>query len=751
MAVGQGGIITTFTTPLTQTGSITPTQSPGFIGQADTLQAPAIAGATYQWFFNGTPLAGATSANLSLPSVQTANAGTYLVAMTAGSVVTEYTYQLTVNAFRSFSPNLVDASFINRGGFISSVVPLAGGKVLALNADSFTVNGHSQTGVERLNADGTVDGSFDVGAGVYGNSASLPQALVQPDGKVVLWGTFTTVNTTSRSGAVRLNGDGSIDSSFAPDPALFAEPDALVLLPTGEFWLISASGGSLTWRLLTSTGGLDAQFGSAPGQTPLGVPTTQNSGTVQSVYGTLDQTGGCWVVVSGNNLAAGDYLGDSQLYRFTAAGALDPAFNQARLFNTMAIQQLCPSGNGMMYAGVGLVATALSNGFVGRFNPDGSSDPTWPQRQLTGSIDNDGSVAALLPDGSAITFNATQLPNNLGAGYVLQHITATDQIDPNFGGILAGGLNARITQQLFPLGTNQILVCGSFGAVNGVPTADVARLTLDYEYPLTRLVNLSVLGQTGAQPLSLGFVVGGSGAKDMLLRASGPALAAFGVPNAVADPQLTLFQGATPLQSNDNWGDNGAGNAVAAVSLQVGAFAFPAGSKDAALVTALPAGDYSIQATAHGSSGAILAELYDSDAASASASTARLLNFSVLTTGGSGAQTLTAGFVIGGSNARRVLIRADGPALTGFGIADVLPDPALTLFSGSGSIQTNSGWSSGTASDPTLATSVGAFALPQNSLDSAVLAELPAGSYTAQVTSTSGDSGAVLLEVYELP
>src|SRR5258708_35909607 len=72
---------------------------------------------------------------------------------------------------------------------------------------------------------------------------------------------------------------------------------------------------------------------------------------------------------------------------------------------------------------------------------------------------------------------------------------------------------------------------------------------------LNRLVNLSTRTQagTGTGALIVGFVVGPGQSKQVLIRAVGPGLGAFGVAGTLADPKLDLFQGTTLIQSNDNW------------------------------------------------------------------------------------------------------------------------------------------------------------------------------------------------------
>jgi hypothetical protein len=117
----------------------------------------------------------------------------------------------------------------------------------------------------------------------------------------------------------------------------------------------------------------------------------------------------------------------------------------------------------------------------------------------------------------------------------------------------------------------------------------------------------------------------------------------------------------------------------------------------------------------------------------------------------SSTQTFIGGFVIEGTAPRTVLIRADGPVLSAYGVPSPLPDPVLTVYNSSGAvIATNSGWAtnSNPATISTAANQVGAFALPNSSPDSALLLTLLPGAYTAQITSAKGNSGTVLFEAY---
>jgi|CZKI01.1.fsa_nt_gi hypothetical protein len=120
---------------------------------------------------------------------------------------------------------------------------------------------------------------------------------------------------------------------------------------------------------------------------------------------------------------------------------------------------------------------------------------------------------------------------------------------------------------------------------------------------------------------------------------------------------------------------------------------------------------------------------------------------------GTGGNGLIAGFVIGGSTPKAVLIRASGPALIPFGVSGTLPDPELQVYSTeSASVlaASNTGWG-GDAQVATAAACVGAFSWGSSATpDSALLLTLSPGPYTANVTGARGDTGVALIEIYEV-
>jgi hypothetical protein len=240
----------------------------------------------------------------------------------------------------------------------------------------------------------------------------------------------------------------------------------------------------------------------------------------------------------------------------------------------------------------------------------------------------------------------------------------------------------------------------------------------------------------------------------VIARAVGPSLAPFGVTGFLADPKMEFYSGTTKVIEDDDWG--GGQDQISSFA-KIGAFPLTA-AQDATLFLTLaaPAGGNTVRVSGKGNAtGTVLAELYDNTPVAVfNPTTPRLLNLSVLKDVGPG---LTVGFIIGGTDTMRVLIRGIGPSLAAFGVGGPLADPKIELFNGqSQSIATNDNWGdAGALAAATIAsrfTQVGAFGLSSPaSKDAALFSTLVPGNYTVQVRSADATTGLVLVEVYEVP
>ena len=177
------------------------------------------------------------------------------------------------------------------------------------------------------------------------------------------------------------------------------------------------------------------------------------------------------------------------------------------------------------------------------------------------------------------------------------------------------GSNNRFTFAVLAGITYQI-VLGSSGNDTGLVSFDLAGpgAGAGGVVTTTRLINIATRAvvATGGN-LNPGFVIAGTGKKTVLVRAIGPGLANFGVPNTMADPRLVVFAGSTQIGTNDSWSANATeATALRAAFIATGAFALTDGSRDAALLLALDPGTYSALITgANGGGGDTIVEVYE--------------------------------------------------------------------------------------------------------------------------------------------
>lgn len=266
------------------------------------------------------------------------------------------------------------------------------------------------------------------------------------------------------------------------------------------------------------------------------------------------------------------------------------------------------------------------------------------------------------------------------------------------------------------------------------------------------LVNLSTGARAGSGSAVLvsGFVVGGTTPKSLLIRGVGPQLADFGVTNTLSQPSLRLFAGTTEIAHSLAWSAEPNAAAIATTAARIGAFALAPTGTDSAMLTTVEPGAYSVHlASADGTPGYGMVEIYDADADTA----ATLRNLSARAQVAAGDQRMISGFVVQGTASQTFLIRAIGPGLTSFGVTDAMADPQLTVYSGDTVVTTNDDWaaSGNAAQTESVATAVGAFALDPNSHDAAVTVSLSPGAHTVHVADATHAGGTLLIEIYAVP
>ena len=263
--------------------------------------------------------------------------------------------------------------------------------------------------------------------------------------------------------------------------------------------------------------------------------------------------------------------------------------------------------------------------------------------------------------------------------------------------------------------------------------------------------------QTGDNVMIGGFIIEGTGPKRVILRAIGPELSRFGVPNVLADPTLELHDSTGALiASNDNWRTTIIGGIITSDQVRdiLRSGHAPRDGRESAIIAELPAGNYTaIVRGVNETMGIALVEAYDLGPDSNSI----LGNISTRSFVQTDDNVMIGGFIVQGTQPKRVIVRGIGPELGAppYNIPNALANPTLELHDGTGAlIASNDNWRTtiigGIITSDQVRDILRSGHAPRDGRESAIIAELPAGNYTAIVRGVNDTTGVALVEVYDL-
>ena len=294
---------------------------------------------------------------------------------------------------------------------VDDIAVQADGKVLIAGIFA-TVNGSARSRVARLNANGSVDGSFDPGTGANGDVKALD---LQADGKVMIGGTFTTFNGTASNRLARLNADGSLDGGFtigtgsnAPIWDLLVQPDGKVVL-TGEFSNYNGTSRNRIARV-NADGTLDVSF----------YPVSGLFDVTGAIGRRLAMHGGGKILVGGTFTMANGFT-HNRIARFNPNGGVDSGFSSGAGASG-SIWAVATRPNGKILVGGGFVNFAFN--IVGRI------------AQLNGDDcpELGANFGAACNDGNPLTDNDVVNPQcvcmgDCGGNQVMLHFTTDADAD----------------------------------------------------------------------------------------------------------------------------------------------------------------------------------------------------------------------------------------------------------------------------------------------------------------------------------
>jgi N-acetylneuraminic acid mutarotase/D-arabinose 5-phosphate isomerase GutQ len=269
-------------------------------------------------------------------------------------------------------------------------------------------------------------------------------------------------------------------------------------------------------------------------------------------------------------------------------------------------------------------------------------------------------------------------------------------------------------------------------------------------------ISTRAFAETDANVMIGGFIVQGTGTKQVIIRAIGPKLAQYGVPSAMADPTLELHDGTgAVIARNDNWQTTIIGGSIPsnqASAIQSSGYA-PGEARECAMIVNLAAGNYTaIVRGVNNTTGVALVEVYDlsSDASSI------LANISTRAFAETDANVMIGGFIVQGTGTKQVIVRAIGPKLAQYGVPSAMANPTLELHDGTGAvIARNDNWQTTIIGGSITSDQAGAIQssgyAPGDARECAMIVNLAAGNYTAIVRGVNNTTGVALVEVYDRP
>jgi|GEM_PF-6995658 len=278
-----------------------------------------------------------------------------------------------LSVFAWAQPGTIDLAF-NAGGVGPDLVAYTtinqpDGKILVAGAfDNY--NGVSRSGIARINADGSLDTTFNPGTGLSLATDLIYCMALQSDGKIMIGGTFASFNGVARANIARLNADGSVDTSFNPGSGTNNEVVTISLQSTGKiiagglFTTYNGAAGRLV--RLNTDGSRDTTF-NAGGAGPNSYVWTTSVLPDDRIY-----IGGGWSTYNG--------VSSSSLLRLTADGVRDPSYTNLRLQNNAVLcHAVQPDGKVVIggYFTLTEFSPLVPRNRIARVNVDGTIDNTF--------------------------------------------------------------------------------------------------------------------------------------------------------------------------------------------------------------------------------------------------------------------------------------------------------------------------------------------------------------------------------------
>jgi uncharacterized delta-60 repeat protein len=369
---------------------------------------------------------------------------------------------LTENKIVRLNPDgSKDTSFNTGTGFnefVRTIHQQTDGKIL-VGGSFFSYNGSTENRIIRLNTDGSKDTSFNIGTGFNGSVTTIQQ---QTNGKILVGGFFSTYNGVTENSIIRLNSDGSKDTSFNNGTGfnngirtIKQQTDGKILVG-GDFTSYNGVTENRIVRL-NADGSKDATFNTGTGF----------NSTVLSIY---PQTDG--KILVGGFFSTYNGVRENSIIRLNSDGSKDTSFNNGTGFNN-GVRTIQQQTDGKILVGGDFTSyKGVTENRIVRLNTDGSKDSSFN----TGTgFNNTVWTIKQQSDGKILVGGAFTSFNGVIENRIVR-LNADGSKDTSFN--LGTGFNNTI-YTIQPQTDGKILVGGEFTSYNSVTEKGIIRLNLD--------------------------------------------------------------------------------------------------------------------------------------------------------------------------------------------------------------------------------------------------------------------------------
>ena len=392
-----------------------------------------------------------------------------IVVQTDGKIIIGGTF----NSFNNVAENRIirlnsdgtkDTSFNTGTGFNSTVNTIklqSDGKILVGGAfQSYNENTTNATRLVRLNSDGTIDSTFVTGTGF---NSQVDAIVIQSDGKIIVGGLFTTFNGSTENRIIRLNSNGTKDTTFTTGTGFNSQVTALTLQSDGKIILVgdfTGYNGNSAQRIvrLNAFGFIDSTFSGGSG-----FNVTPNTIAIQGDGNVI--VGGGFTEYNGMTL-------QNRVIRLTGNGSKDTSFNIGTGFNANVYSITILSDANVLIGGNFATFNSNIENYLVELNFNGTKDTSF---NLGSGFNNNVDKVLVQTDGKILAAGTFEAYGNERNPYIIR-LNSNGTKDTSFN--TGTGFNGNIVTMALQT-DGKIIAGGFFNSVNGNSRFRIVRLNTD--------------------------------------------------------------------------------------------------------------------------------------------------------------------------------------------------------------------------------------------------------------------------------